>query len=134
MDELSFNTNSLFEEIRYDPNSNDWIFSFSHSISVLVSSFWRLLDNGKISLVSLDHGHQFGMPNSVDMTELLSGSLTGKALTGMHVVKNTGDLRLSFTDNMEIEIFITSTGYESYQFGINGKTYIALGGGDIAIF
>jgi len=110
MNQISFHTNALFEDVRYDPNSSDWIFRFSSSISVAASSFWRLLDNGKIRLVSLDHGHQFGLPNPVDMTEELSVCLKGKTLTGIAVINDAGDLKLSFTNNIELEIFVTSTG------------------------
>jgi hypothetical protein len=73
------------------------------------------------------------MPDPVDMTEELSTCLQGKILTGINVVKNTSDLNLSFTNNLEIQIFITSTGYEFYQFEVNWKRYIALGSGDITI-
>lgn len=99
----------------------------------MTSGFWRLLTNGEISFVSMDHGHQFGLPHPVDMTEELIKRLKGKRLTRILVAKDTRDLRLSFTENIEMEIFISSTGYETYQLSIDGKRYIGLGGGDIAI-
>ena len=134
MKNKSFHTKSLFETVSYDQNSNDWILTFSDSISVLSSGFWRLLENGKISLVSLDHGHQFGLPRPVDMVEELALRLKGKLLTRILLSKDTYDLRLSLTEDLELEIFISSTGYETYQFSVAGKRYIGLGGGDIAIF
>lgn len=133
MNDLSFKANSLFEEVRYDPNSKYWMFRFSDSIYVLVSTFWRVLTDRKITLVSLDHGNQFGMPKPVDVIEELSACLQGNALINLNVAKDTGDLKLSLTNNIELQIFVTSTGYESYQFEVEGKRYIALGGGEIAI-
>jgi hypothetical protein len=133
MNQLAFDTHSIFQGVRYDSNSNDWLFDFSDSISVLVSGFWRLLINGNIVYVSMDHLQQFGMPAPVDMAVELSKGLHGKILNRINVIEGTGDLRLSFNDNIEMEALIISTGYESYQFGIGGKRYIALGGGEIAI-
>jgi hypothetical protein len=133
MHQLTIYTHSIFQGVRYDSNSNDWLFDFSNSVSVLVSGFWRLLINGNIVYVSMDHLRQFGMPAPVDMVAELSKCLHGKILNRINVNEGTGDLRLSFNDNIEMEAFITSTGYESYQFSIGVKRYIALGGGEIAI-
>ena len=134
MNDLIFNTNAQFDDVSYDPNSNDWILTFSDSISVLISGFWRLLSNDHITLVSLDHMHTFGLPGPVDLCGELRNVLKSKKLLQVHVAKGTGDLKLTFTEEIEMEIFTSSTGYESYQFSISNKSYIGLGGGEIAIF
>lgn len=106
----------------------------SDSISVLVSGFWRLLNEGVIILVSLDHAHIFGLPSPVDLSSELTDILKGKNLIRINVAKGTGDLRLFFTEKIIIKIFISSTGYESYQFSLSNKQYIGLVGGAIAVF
>ncbi len=91
-------------------------FVFSDNIFVNAEGFWRLLKDKSIHAVSLDHGHQFGLPEPVNLTTLVTKELTGKKLTRIHVDKNSGDLTLSLSDNIELHIFTTSTVYETYNF------------------
>jgi hypothetical protein len=132
--ELTFKTNSIFKSVTYDPDAESWYIVFADRVAFNVSAFWRLLGDKQIKLVSLDHGHQFGLPEPVDLSQLLTDALTGKALLEIKVKQNTADLLLTLTDNLEIEIFISSSGYETYNFSIDRKNYIGLGSGDIAVF
>jgi hypothetical protein len=131
--EITFATKSLFENVTFDRNADSWAFSFTDNIYVNASGFWRLLKNNSIAFVSLDNGHQFGLPKPLDLIEELKKELEGKGLTKVEVIKDTFDLALTFTHGLKLEIYIASTGYESYDFSINGKRYIGLGSGDIAI-
>jgi hypothetical protein len=54
-------------------------------------------------------------------------------LKKIEVTKDTYDLTLTLTNDLTIEIYISSSGYETYDFSIDGKSYIGLGSGDIAI-
>jgi hypothetical protein len=83
--------------------------------------------------VSLDNGHQFGLPKTLDLVESLKKDLTGKSLTKIKVDKHTCDARIALTGEFNLEIYISSSGYESYNISIKNKIYIGLGGGDIAI-
>jgi len=91
------------------------------------------LENDKIVLVSLDHGHRFGLPQPVNLEERIKSKLTDKKLIKIEVKKDTADLTLILSDNYKLEVYIASTGYETYDFSFNGKHYIGLGSGDIAI-
>lgn len=132
-DELIFKPNSDFVSVRFDKETNSWHFYFSDNISVSPSEFWRLLIRNKISLVSFDHGQQFGLSHPVDLEEALRNLLTGKKLTEMKVDKDTGDLTLIISDNIKIQIFITSFGYETYEFCIENVRYLGLGSGEIGV-
>ena len=132
-EELAFKTDSLFYSISYDKDADSWTFSFADDIYVEASGFWRLFERNKIVYVSLDNGHQFVLPKPLDLVEELTTILKDKKLKELNVDKDTADLTLVFTDNMRIEIFISSSGYETHQFSINGKIYVGLGSGDIAI-
>jgi hypothetical protein len=90
------------------------------------------LKNKRIQWVSLDHGQLFGLPEHVNLIDKLTSALTGKYLLEIKVKQDTADLELSLTDNLQIEIFITSAGYESYNFSIDKKEYIGMGSGEIA--
>ena len=132
--ELTFTTNSLFDKVTFDNEADCWIFSFADKIYASSSGFWRLLEMNKIIFVSLDNGQQFGLPKPVDLAEELNKILSGKRLTKIDVIKDTFDLSLTLTEELKLEIYIASSGYETYDFSINAKRYIGLGSGDIAIF
>jgi hypothetical protein len=54
-------------------------------------------------------------------------------LTKIEVIKGTFDLVFTLTGGYRLEIYISSSGYETYDFSIENKRYIGLGSGDIAI-
>ena len=131
--ELTFTTNSIFDNIVFDKDGDCWYFYFADNIFASSSGFWRLLIEGKIDLVSLDHGQQFGLPKPLGLVEELTNKLAGKRLTKIEVIKDTYDLVLTLTGGFRLEIYISSSGYETYDFTVNNKRYIGLGSGDIAI-
>ena len=131
--ELTFTTNSLFDKVTFDKEADCWLFSFADKIYASSSGFWRLLEMNKIIFVSLDNEQQFGLPKPIDLAEELNKILIGKRLKKIDVIKDTFDLSLTFTEELRLEIYIASSGYESYDFSINDKRYIGLGSGDIAI-
>jgi hypothetical protein len=134
MSDLTLQANAIFESVSYDENADSWIFQFADKISVQVSGFWRALENNKIVLVSLDHGHQFGLPNPINLVEEITSLLGGDILMELSVDADTADLTLLLTNNHKLEILIASAGYETYQFSIQNKRYIGLGSGEIASF
>ena len=132
--ELTIKTNSLFNSVSYDKNADSWKFSFSDNIEINTQTIWRILKNKKIQWVSLDNGEQFGLSSPINLIEILNSELSGKYLLEIIVNPYTADLLLNLTDNLQIEILISSSGYESYNFSIDKKIYVGMGSGDIAIF
>ncbi|HWJ30453.1 MAG TPA: hypothetical protein VNS32_28225 [Flavisolibacter sp.] len=133
-DEQTFNTNSLFQSVSYDNGAEAWSLFFAENISFNISGFWRLLKNDEIWLVSFDHGHKFGRDVPVNTVEEAENLLTGQRLTKIEIKQGTGDLVLELTDGIKIQAFISSTGYETYDFNYGNKRFIGMGSGDIAIF
>ena len=133
INELTFITDLLFECVTFDKEADSWRFYFADKVYVSVYGFWRLLTNDKITWVSFDNEQQFGLPKPIDLINELKQVLTGKRLTKIEVLNNTFDLTLTLTEGLKIDIYITSSGYESYDFSIDNKRYIGLGSGDIAI-
>src|SRR3954462_7745005 len=113
LDELTFSANSPFEDVTFDGRADSWYFLFGDNISASASGFWRLIGQNEILFVSLDHGHQFGLPKPVDLVEELKRKLLGKRLIEIHVAKHTADLTLTFTEDCKLEIYIASAGYET---------------------
>jgi len=131
--ELSFNLDLEFKDITFHSNVGTWHFVFADRMIVGTGGFWRLLKDGKILLVSSDHGHQFGLPKPIDLMVEIKKRFAPARLKEIVINKNTGDLTLKLTNHFKIEIYISSTGYETYDFVINNKRYIGMGSGDIAI-
>jgi hypothetical protein len=131
--DLTFNIDTEFESLSYNRDSDSWTFVFSENVYATSTGFWRLLKETSILFVSFDHGHQFGLQKAIDLTARVTEVLNAKNLSRIHVDKNTGDLTLTLTNRLELQIFTTSTGYESYDLQVYNKRYIGLGGGDIEI-
>lgn len=132
-DNLVIKTNSLFESVYFDTDSDTWYFYFSNNIYASSSGFWRLLKEDQIVSVSLDNGHQFGLPQPVNLEEEINAILAGKTLVDIIVNKDTSDLTLNISDNFKFQIFISSFGYETYEFTVGNDRYIGLGSGKIGI-
>jgi hypothetical protein len=132
--DISISADSLFDQISYDNNADCWRFNFKNNVSISASTLWRLLKDDKIVLVSTDNGQQFGLPKPVDTVNEFTQLLTGQTLTKIQIKKKTADLILTLTNGFEIEIFISSGGYESYNLHADNNQYIGMGMGDIAIF
>lgn len=131
--DLTFKTNSIFDSVSYDKVTDSWHFYFGDKIYASSSGFWRLLEANRIVFVSLDNGHQFGLPQPLDLVESITKQLRGKKLTEIKVDKNTADLTLTISDDIKIQIFIASSGYETYDFSLEDNRYIGLGSGNIGI-
>ncbi len=130
---IVFNAISTFKSAAYNMDSDTWYFYFDKDIYISSSGFWRLLIGNRIILVSLDHGHQFGHAQPIDLQEKLNNRLTGKILTEINVDKSTADLTLTISGDIKIQIFISSSGYETYEFHIANNRYIGLGSGNVGI-
>ncbi len=131
--DLIFKTNSIFDSVTYDQDTDGWQFLFADEIHATSTGFWRLLKSNRIEFVSLDNGNQFGLPQSPDLIEKVTNLLTGKKLTELKVKKETADLTLTISEDIIIQIFIASSGYETYSFSIDNRKYLGLGSGNIGV-
>jgi hypothetical protein len=129
----TFKTDLPFDQVIYDQDGDSWTFRFGPDYFTTYG-LWRILENKKIKFVSLDNGQQFGLPKPIDLVTEANELMKNKKLTVINIKPDTSDLQLILSDNFEIEIFITSSGYETYSFSFDSKTYIGQGSGEIAIF
>lgn len=129
-----FKTNVQYKELLHDNGAHSWVFNFENDVAVSSEGFWRLLQDQEIVWVSMDHGHKFGLPAPVDLVNEVNMRLLGTALQEIEICEGTGDLKLRLSSGYMIEIFIASTGYETWNFSINGKHYIGMGGGEYAFY
>lgn len=109
-----------------------WSFSFGPDIRIEVMCLWRIVEHGRIGLTSEDHGHKFGLPAHIDAVARGTDILSGRRVTSVQLREYTADLVISFTDDLQLEVIPTSSGYEAWQLSNpSGTIFIAVGGGEI---
>jgi len=131
--ELIFKSNAFFETVTYDRDSDSYYFLFNENISITVTGFWRILIENKINIVSLDNGQQFGLLKTINLVEITTKILKDKKLKEIKINKETADLTLTFSNNIKLEVYISSSGYETYSLSLKEKRYLGLGSGEIGI-
>jgi hypothetical protein len=82
----------------------------------------------------MDHAQRFGLSEPVDGTATSQKLLLNKAIEKITLRDDSGDLRITFTGQTELEILNMSSGYEGWEFGADGLPVVATGGGKLTIF
>ncbi len=123
---------SSLEVITYGEQTRDWIFKFDSGNQFRVASFWRITGNGQVLLCDMDHSQKFGMPEPIDAAVDAKKLLGGKVTTA--IIEALGDVRITFGNKNELEIYISSSGYEAWTFEGSNRLLVAQGGGGIAEF
>jgi len=113
---------------------HDWVFGFDGQANLVVECLWRLIEGNRIRLTSLDDGQQFGLPVPADATETITSRLVGAAIVSLTLREGTLDLHLTFDTGHTLEIIPDSSGYEAWNLSGPDQQYIAVGGGDLAVF
>lgn len=116
---------------------SDWVFELSVGASLVFSVPWRIVSEGRILFADEDHGHSFGLSKPVDGEVIANKAFRGQSILKASVNRETGDLTLLFRQDLRVDAFNNSAGYEAWTAGckIDGfhRQIIALGGGDVAI-
>ena len=109
-----------------------WRFHFGQSARIAVECLWRIVDHRHIVLTSADHRQQFGLPASIDASVQATSLLSSRSVKAVQLRDATADILIDFHDDRRLEIFPTSSGYESWQvFAPGGICFVAQGGGQI---
>jgi hypothetical protein len=112
----------------------DWVFVFDDESQLVVECLWRLLENNRIRYTSKDDGQRFGLPTPVDAAEELRQRLVTTQVQSVLLCDKTLDLRLTFSSGHILEIIPDSSGYEAWQLYNKTQQFIAVGGGELAVF
>jgi hypothetical protein len=113
---------------------HDWVFTFDGAATLAVECLWRLIDDGRIRLTSEDDGQRFGLPAPVVAAEEAGRCLVGASVESVALREGILDLELRFDTGHVLQVLPTSGGYEAWNAGHRGKQFIAVGGGELAIF
>ncbi len=115
-------------------SDHDWHFAFDGETDLNVECLWRLVEKNRIRLTSLDDGQQFGLPAPVDAAHEINSRLENAIVVTVGLRDSTLDLQLTFDTGHTVEIIPDSSGYEAWEVGSVDQRFIAVGGGDLAIF
>lgn len=112
----------------------DWVMAFDADASITVTCLWRLIESGRVRFTSLDDAHQFGLPARVDAAAEVNARLPRAIVEKVELRKGILDLELQFTTGHLFQIIPDSAGYEAWNAFNGNRQFIAIGGGELAIF
>lgn len=101
---------------------------------LVVSCLWRLMEGNRIRFTSEDEGQQFGLPSPVDAASELNRRIANAAVHSISLRDNTLDLEIRFDTGHVLQVIPDSSGYESWIAHNHTRQFIAIGGGELAIF
>jgi len=113
---------------------HDWVFAFDDEAALVVSCLWRLIEHNRIRFTSEDEGQQFGLPAPVDAAGELNRRVANARVEALVLRENTLDLELQFETGHVLQVIPDSSGYEAWIAHDRDKQFIAVGGGELALF
>jgi len=119
---------------------NGWSFAFgaddNSGCGVFVAAPWRVVSGKEIAHAVDDDGQRFGLPEPVDGEAKANGLFEGKRVKSFVVDRITADLRVQFDDEVRLDVFTNSAGYESWNASFEAAsdevTLIGGGGGNMS--
>ncbi len=102
------------ESFELDDISLTWLLKFDGNAHLNISCLWRLVEGGRISATSEDHGHKFGQSVPFDARSLL-GVLRGMKLVAVARAEVTNDVSLTFESARELQLVVNSAAYEAWS-------------------
>jgi len=132
MNELAWLVKKRFQSIAR--REYDWVVAFDNDASLVIACLWRLVEADRIRVTSEDEGHQFGLPAPVDAASEINRRLAGAAVEAVELRKGLLDLELRFSTGHSLQVIPSSSGYEAWQASSRNRQFIAVGGGELAIF
>jgi hypothetical protein len=112
----------------------DWVFVFDRDATLVVSCLWRLLEMRRVRFTSLDDGQKFGLPAPVDAAAEIGSRLVGVSVEAVELRDGVLDLEIRFNTGHILQVIPDSSGYEAWHLSDGSREFIAIGGGDLAVF
>ena len=132
MNELAWLVGHRFQSLAR--REYDWVAAFDNDASLVVACLWRLVESGRIRFTSEDEGQQFGLPAPIDAAAEVNGRLADATVEAVDLREGLLDLELRFSTGHLLQIIPDSSGYEAWNVGSGNRQFIAIGGGELAIF
>lgn len=130
--ELPWLEGRTVHSVRHDEATETWVFDFGNQHRLQVMSPWRIIDSRRVALGHLDHRQTFGGSDPLDGEVAALELLENRPVVEAVVLDGTGDLHLRFAENLRLEVFNDSCGYESWTLSSpDGRFLVAMGGGEV---
>ena len=121
--------------LQVEQSDHEWLFRFANSVGLRIACPWRIIVKGRVAHGDSDHAQQFGLPKPIDGAARSRSLLLNKAVQGVAIRDDTGDLTITFNDRAALEVLNTSSGYEGWQLNDGaGLNVVATGGGELALW
>jgi hypothetical protein len=113
-----------------------WQFTFGMpEASLNLECPWRLLLHDAVAFGCDDHEQQFGLSYKIDGIKKAQELLSDSQVKLVEVRDGSGDLFINFENDVRLEVFNLSSGYEGWTCSLkNGAVVVAQGGGNISIW
>jgi hypothetical protein len=112
----------------------DWVVIFEKDVRLVIACLWRFVDSGKIRITSEDDGHQFGLPAPADAAGEVNHVLAHATVGAVELRHGTLNLEIQFSSGHVFQVIPDSAGYEAWILSDGDRQFVAVGGGDLAIF
>jgi hypothetical protein len=123
-------------EIKCDVE-RQWSFTFVNRGSLMVFCPWRIIAKGGIALGTEDDGQKFGLSSPINAAQKAFDLLSQKSVIKVTAFNESGDLNIFFNDNVRLEVFNNSSGYEGWHACVKNESdtteIVAQGGGEICL-
>jgi hypothetical protein len=113
---------------------HDWIVTFDNDVSIVVDCLWRLVESDRILITGEDNGQKFGLPEPLDSAAEVNHRLMGAVVEATELRSGILDLELRFSTGHSLQILPNSSGYEAWNLACGNRLFIAVGGGELAVF
>lgn len=132
--EIIISDKFIFKNVIYSKESETWYFYFEEDLSVKFECFWRFFSQNGIIWTSKDHLQTYLQKKLINLEREINELLKRSSLISIERNLFSGDLILNFDNNLFIEAYIDSIGYESWEINWGDQTCIGIGNEDIERF
>ena len=112
----------------------DWVVALDNDASIVISCLWRLVESDRIRITSEAEGQTFGLPEPVKAAAEVNRRLNGATVEAIELRSGLLDLELQFSTEHSLQILPDSSGYEAWNACCGNRQFIAVGGGELAVF
>ncbi len=98
-----------------------WQFVFGEDCCLIVQCPWRIIAGERIAVAHSDHEQKFGLPEPVDVPKAAISLLADHSITRVQSKTESDDLIIDFDQEIRLELFNDSSGYEAWQLAGPGN-------------
>ena len=107
-------------------------FYFDNKATLFLECPWRLVS--KSEHIIIGHAEFKGQSTHDEGMNILKNEILNRKVLDFEVDEELKDIRMTFENNLRLDIFVHSALYESWNLHVGQRNFIAIPGGQLAIF